>query len=231
MNDSTENNKTGFIGNLFRSCPSCGELIRMGENQCRFCGASTDSSDNEIEITLHPRKSPEQNARVEIMPNVRESGQPGVATAKVPLEYLPGFNPSSFSFAAFFFADLWHAEKGLIQVAISHFLLRLIVTLTGVGIIVVSASMIDSSGSVQDAPGNVAAWIGFMIIVWLIAFGFDAVRSFKNAALAHKRLHDLKNSLTQEQYLKLRKEGAVLYWSMLYIPFIIFLLIFIFILP
>lgn len=249
MDNDSQAKGAGFLGDRFRSCPSCGELIRFGENRCRFCGAPIGPSERgadypESVLTLNAEGdqahvNPDAAVVIPLKPTAA-SPAPSVRRKKcpteicctaageiIPPEYPAGFNPLSFSFPALFFADLWHAEKGLLPRAFMHYLLRMVVWISGSIAVVKSIEAgMSTEGSVDmSSPGWIA--VGFASAFQILAFIPDLILSFTDATSAHRRLTDLVNFLGPDNYERIRRKGVALFWAMLYVPFIVFLLIFI----
>ncbi len=241
MHDNTGTSGGGYLGDRFRSCPSCGELIPTGISRCRFCDAAvgpTERPDAETQSPPPPTPEPtpyySQHRTAPPVSDVDESADRDHlkrATAvhytkdgkRIPPEYPSKFNPYAFCAPAFFFPDLWHAEKGLIGKARLHFFLKLADTVTLAGLLIVATWFGTQVANPFDMDKNIAAVIGLIAIIWFFAWVADLGFAFSSATIAHREYTNLFNSVSQSRMDLLRRNGLVTYWTMLYAPFLVFL--------
>jgi len=213
-----------FLGGLFKTCPSCGELIRTESTTCRFCGATV----HDVPITGNPAPKPL------LEPVTQQAGLPGnlgtyytLDGSCIPPAYHPGFDPRTFCWPAFFFADYWYAEKGLLKLAKRHFLVRIITASMGILALV---ALIDagSSGTEGDmvtvGKGILAGSLG---LIWFSGVFASTVIAWMDARIAYRTYLDFYNRMLKvNAYEAAKHRGLRLYWQFLYIPFSVFLLIF-----
>jgi len=238
----TENAHTsgGFIGGRFARCPSCGELMCAGSPFCRFCGKAIDTagtspataagepgsaeeeSPTAIPVEQHPAalSAPpaERPAGLHFMPDGRA----------IPPEYPARFKPGAFSWPAFLFAELWHAEKGLIKRAMMHFWARLGTFIIGAAGMIM---LVDAFGETDSAKwyGMFEGIVGILLtLAWLPAFFATAVFSHIDAQAAHRRYVDAFNaSLASGDHARMKRSGLRAYWAILFVPFAVFILAFV----
>ena len=246
MSGSDQNSSSDFLGQRFITCPKCGELTITDGQFCHFCGASlTDSSaqslsqsskaaaENSIKKIETPLEAPLEASSVDQNPALLiASAMPGIDNhpadsahvARVPSEYYRDFDPGGFCWPAFWFADLWHADKGLAQQAWKHFVVRMFTIVSGVAMVIVlfTASIEAESGSSSEA----AVGAGILFILWLGSLGFSAVLSYLDARSALKRYYALATSSTPDQLTQKCEAARRSYWVMLYTPFILYLVAF-----
>ena len=142
--------------------------------------------------------------------------------SQIPSEYYAGFHPECFSWPAFWFADLWHAEKGLPKIARRHFLPRILAHFSGTAslILLVYWASETSGGSSNPAAGFAVL---ALILIWLGLSGVNFLLSYMDASIAHKRYCDLLNSMTEPEHAVAMSRGESAYWRMLFTPFALFI--------
>ena len=230
----SHNTGSGFLGKQFRTCPRCSELISIGAPVCRFCGTrfSTDQTDNNGRnghIT-HDYTTGDSSTAQTTDPGPTTPHTPGPCYTSdgycIPMEYRAGFNPDNFCWPAFWFADLWHAEKGLLQQAIKHFWIRSMVNIIGILALITlgGISSGDSGGSRDTALLSVGT---ALVIIWFAGVAGSAAIAYRDARTAHRNyLHFFNSLLRTSGFKPARERGLGLYWKFLYIPFAIYLVAF-----
>jgi len=217
---------------MFKSCPSCGELVHSSAPRCRHCGAvinrETYAAQGEqrptivIEKTAFPAEPEMRRVPARIIATHHTSdGQ------VVPPEYDEDFNPRAFCWPALFFGEFWYAEKGLRSSAITNFWLRLMTSIIGMLalVLLIYAGMSDASSESTD---NTIAGVGVaMVVIWLAGLFASAAYGISQGQTAYRRYTMLYNAQLKSEYPNdARAEGIKLYWLLLYMPFAIYLLIF-----
>lgn len=220
--DKTENN---FLGNRFETCLSCGELIGENSSACRFCGYQPGGSSSENPIpaqvpTSPSHANPASGKNLSTDPCYFPDGR------LIPPEYCGTFREYSFSWPAFWFADLWHADKGNIPKAIRHFITRSITNGFGIASIVLMARSGMSEESSDMAIFTALGPALIFALVWFLGVIANAALSWMDALTAHREYCSRLNTKPQETE-RARKTGIALYWAMLYVPFTVFLVGFI----
>jgi hypothetical protein len=214
-----------FIGNRFETCPSCGELIGEESQACRFCGYKFDGTPTEIQTQnqIPETPQPEKTSYTEI-PAASTKNSPGIK--QLPPEYCGNFNEQSFAWPAFWFADLWHADKGNMAKAMRHFIFRSITN--GFGIVSIVMFAESASSETSDVAFTLTGMGTALILAFLWCAGvfMNAVLSYMDARVAYWEYCAKCNARPQETEND-RKRGITLYWAVLYVPFFVFLIGFI----
>ena len=219
MSDKPEIPESHSIGGQFGACQKCGELSSSSALFCKFCGspmttAAPESRTASPEIPAEPR--PENAVHEQ-----RDSNGRGI-----PTEYYPGFHPECFSWPAFWFADLWHAEKGLLKIAGRHFVFRLLSSITGAALLILLIYWAIGSSEKSFNPA-----VGFavlaLILIWLGSIGINFLLSYMDATSAHRRYCELLNSTSGPERAKTMSRGESAYWWMLYFPLAMYLMAFV----
>jgi hypothetical protein len=215
MPDNPEIPETESIGAQFRACPKCGELSSSPASFCKFCGSPLDAAISQSERAL-------AQVPVETYSVVDVAHAGDERNSEVPTEYYAGFHPECFSWPAFWFADLWHAEKGLPKIARHHFLPRILAYFSGTASLILLVYWASESSGGSSNPG-----VGFAVLaltlIWLGLSGVNFLMSYVDASVAHKRYCDLLNSMTEPEHAVAMSRGESAYWLMLFIPFALFL--------
>jgi hypothetical protein len=218
--NAPENSNVGFLGRNFKSCPSCGELINSDEMECRFCGTTIGEDGKPIHKHVDFKVS-DKNHSVQPEPEPEPALLEESFTKDgkhIPSEYGPGFDPNKFCWPAFWFADLWHAEKGLLPQAMKNFWVRTFANGFGVAAVIILVAGSTTSTSLLTLGGIFA-------MLWFLCLIVAMVISYFDATHAHRRCLELCNK-KPELYESELKKGSYHYWSILFVPFVIYLLAF-----
>ncbi len=240
----------GFIGGKFRSCPACGELLRSGMNRCRFCdapigpteGPATEETGSYSESTTRLTDLNVPPPQVSDIPRARADSTAPAPSARpirqefrefytadaerIPREYGPQFDPRSFSWPAFLFAELWFAEKGLLAKARVHFASRFITAVLASLYIILAVWSAGKLENLSDFSTKDMVAVGIAGMLWFVAFLLTIGYSFIDATNAHRNYTDLVNTSLPEELAETRRNGVRFYWAMLYLPFSVYLIAF-----
>ncbi|HEX9744445.1 MAG TPA: hypothetical protein VGB30_03370 [bacterium] len=138
----------------------------------------------------------------------------------IPRTYLDNFNPRSFSWPAFFFADLWHAEKGILKESYTHYTLRLLSTvLFCLFIVILLASKNDYLVTINKTQEGIA-W--FIYLIHFAIYWIEAALSYKDARVAHSRVFEIANSYSAKEIDAIQEKGKTVYLRMIFLPFFVF---------
>jgi len=219
MPDSSKNSG-GFIKGQFESCPRCGELVVKDLSGCRHCGWIRDEG-----VLVAPESFPPPPVRapddeLETIPPPEQYCTSYTKYGRaIPPEYPPDFNPDEFSWPAFWFADLWYAEKGLLKLASKHFKFRLVATLS----LAISFILLFSVSDTPDSSTAAAVLSGLLFLVWIIGIVATGIISINDGKSAYRKYTEFyHDSCRRGDFEEVRDSGVKAYWSMLYIPFAFF---------
>lgn len=218
MENSGKSNK-GFLGERFESCPSCGELIRDESGRCRFCGYNMTSP-----ATIEDPGGQASQLHADSLSQYPEIGANYTSDGlKIPGEYGRGFNFDGFSWPAYWFADLWHADKGLIGTAVRHFIFRSVMNGCGIAAIIIMSGSFTATDT-GDFGSIMEMGVGVVLaLLWFLGIAANSIFSYIDARPAYRNYTTKLNSSPQTCEKDI-KRGRTLYWAMLYVPFTIFLL-------
>jgi len=237
----TESNSStgGFIKGQFENCPKCGELVHTSAPGCRHCGWSR--TEEVLSLTDTPETSQQTYHHQPVYqppPELQQNYPPGTIPPPdehttcytpdglaIPPEYPINFNPYSFSWAAFWFADLWHAEKGLLPQARKHAAQRLATSLC----LAMALGIMFTVSDVND-PGaaSTGIFVGLLMLAWFGGLITCLAVSASDARLAHNRyISQYNNLIKSDKFENMRKLSMKTYWSILYVPFGMFTVAFI----
>jgi len=142
----------------------------------------------------------------------------------IPGEYSRTFHPQAFSWSAFWFADLWHADKGFLPKAWRHFAFRTVSTIIGVALLIFGVG--SSIGQEGEPSQTDLAWIGVLALAWLASLAVNFTMSYIDARGAYGRYADVVSESTPNQLERRIVGGRRAYWTMLYVPFALFIVAF-----
>jgi hypothetical protein len=202
-----------YLGQKFWTCPKCGELNASDSTECKFCAQQTESEKPiQLSSPVPETSLPNFTDHLSITPD-----SPGI-----PQEYCASdFNPDAFCWPAFWFADLWHADKGMLNLARIHYLLRLATTALGVAMVISLFS--GSIGLDSHDEGGSMILAGVLSIFWFFGLISVIIFSYLSASVALKRYCQLLATTTADKMNDLYLKGRASYWTMLIVPFLLFL--------
>ncbi len=217
---------------MFKSCVSCGELVNSDAPYCRHCGAVINSTAyNELKTRVRPSVIEQQTIPTE---QIESPLQRSTVTTHftpdgqtIPPEYGPEFNPHVFCWPAFFYPEFWYAEKGLRSTAIINFWLRLLTSIAGIMALILLIQA-EGSGLDSSSKAEILSGIGIaMGLIWLAGVVGSTAYAGSCAFNAYRRYTILYNAQREcGNFDKARSDGIRLYWKLLYVPFVIYLVIF-----
>jgi len=211
MSDNQENLRLGgkgFLGNKFKVCPFCGELNGGEAESCRFClrsltGEMASAKESGEGIGPEKRFKEEEKKAESFFP---------------PEETIPSGN--TYCWPALWFADLWLADKGLVNEAWEHFRYRVPALIFGVLTILLSGAIASYEG--RTPPAFLTVIATFFMLLWLVTFLIALAKSHEVAQRAYRKWEEVRKA-EREGRLEVRAEGSQAYWTILLVPYIVFL--------